>query len=678
MPQHGDASAPSGQQAAAQQQWKQSSRSAQPTARQIQASNAKLKGNADYAAQNYQSAESAYTAALELLQADGIGGTEAAVLHSNRAGARLMVGKPAAALADALMAVQLDPKFFKAVSRAATCHCRMGDFASAKRILDKVLDKLSASSTHFQDIYKKLHEVEALTRSMDVVSNATLKHKAEKDSLLAALNMLDAVHPQVVYSEPMAALRVRTLLACNRPADALSAMEVHYEAPSCIKGAPWRSWLGVQARYHMGDMAGAIQMCEQLVQKLEHRAQSSSSAGLDEEAAAFGGNSETALAFAALRLPTKEELGHLLEHMKKLQSAKAEGNAAVKNGNHQLAVDKYTAALSHNAPPVFAAVLYSNRAAAHQGLGQITDAMADCARARALDPNYVRATTRLATLLQEVRRSELAADILTTITQGSSDASLGLTPSERQAITNQIATARATAAWQKTHDHYRVMGLDRSCSEDEVRKTYRKAALKYHPDKAVTLCRFNLAPPLSPNSKSHEAEGELVPVVFIAGQGAGVDARVLAEANWLFSLIGQAHEELSDKAKRRRYDMLLDAEHPPPTKTRYASTNPYTRYDPFAGFPGSYSFRKPSGRPSAGPSYASGAGGSRSGTSNFSSFGARNFNSRGNSSSGAAGYGAGPQGRTSNTGSRPQHKSSWYRRASHAFSESDDDEDDTY
>eukprot|EP00983_Pelagomonas_calceolata_P110818 1159717-Pelagomonas_calceolata.AAC.2 len=37
-------------------------------------------------------AESAYTAALELLQADGIGGTEAAVLHSNRAGARLMVG----------------------------------------------------------------------------------------------------------------------------------------------------------------------------------------------------------------------------------------------------------------------------------------------------------------------------------------------------------------------------------------------------------------------------------------------------------------------------------------------------------------------------------------------------------------------------------------------------------
>jgi len=49
---------------------------------------------------------------------------------------------------------------------------------------------------------------------------------------------------------------------------------------------------------------------------------------------------------------------------------------------------------------VFAAVLYSNRAAAHQGLSARTDAMADCARARALDPTYVRATTRLAMLLQ--------------------------------------------------------------------------------------------------------------------------------------------------------------------------------------------------------------------------------------------------------------------------------------
>jgi len=48
-----------------------------------------------------------------------------------------------------------------------------------------------------QDIYKKLHEVEALTRSMDMVGQAALKNKGDRDALGAALNMLDAVHPQV-------------------------------------------------------------------------------------------------------------------------------------------------------------------------------------------------------------------------------------------------------------------------------------------------------------------------------------------------------------------------------------------------------------------------------------------------------------------------------------------------
>jgi hypothetical protein len=41
----------------------------------------------------------------------------------------------------------------------------------------------------------------------------------------------------------------------------------------------------------------------------------------------------------------------------------------------------------------------------------------------------------------------------------------------------------------------------------------------------------------------------------------------------------QAHEELSDKAKRRKFDMLLEDERPPVSKTRPfgATTNPYTR-----------------------------------------------------------------------------------------------------
>lgn len=55
----------------------------------------------------------------------------------------------------------------------------------------------------------------------------------------------------------------------------------------------------------------------------------------------------------------------------------------------------YTLAITAcaDAPPVFAAVLHSNRAAVHQHLDQYTDAVADSLRAKALDPSYAKVMT---------------------------------------------------------------------------------------------------------------------------------------------------------------------------------------------------------------------------------------------------------------------------------------------
>jgi DnaJ family protein B protein 6 len=64
-------------------------------------------------------------------------------------------------------------------------------------------------------------------------------------------------------------------------------------------------------------------------------------------------------------------------------------------------------------------------------------------------------------------------------------------------------------------DYYRVLGLERACSAQEIKKAYRKLALKWHPDK-------------NPTNQD--------------------------EANRKFKEISEAYEVLSDDKKRRIYD----------------------------------------------------------------------------------------------------------------------------
>ena len=85
-------------------------------------------------------------------------------------------------------------------------------------------------------------------------------------------------------------------------------------------------------------------------------------------------------------------------------------------------------------------------------------------------------------------------------------------------------------------DYYEVLGVSKNASDDEIKKAYRKLAVKYHPDK-------------NPGDK---------------------------EAEEKFKEISEAHEVLSDKQKRARYDQFGHA-----GVNGAAGGNPFGNGNPF-------------------------------------------------------------------------------------------------
>jgi DnaJ family protein C protein 7 len=554
----------------------------------------RMSGNDSFRKQKYEDAYKQYTQALNTLMPYPTVHTQLSLLLSNRAAAALALCRPLQALQDCRMGLHHDKNFLKCATRMATCHCRLGEYSQAQEILVQVRKGLKEYDTlGLKEVEGKEIEIkESMAMMVDMLTalgysqiqvaitsqlaeevqsgigeGARGKEKTgggtnenflsslpepphpapKRASLEQIYNHLSTHGSYFPHAEMFHAAKAETLLRLGRYKEALSAVsqQPYLDVPASKADAPWRTWIRTQVAFYQGKAAETQELLNAIEGLVNSRSRSE------------GQNCHPLEDLDSIvPLPSIEDITSIRLTLQKSEELRKSGNTHVKNEKYQAAVDAYSEALSSGAlSPALAAILYCNRAAAHQGLGNIALAVADCCRAKALHPGYAKAHSRLAALLTELGMYSAVVDEL-----NAAIASHDITLTSKAQYKLRLQDAKVAAAPKRTFygapihpsaNHYKVLGLERGCAADSVRKVYKKLALQLHPDKSTSACRVSFKICGSGSGSGGGSE--------LSDPATETQKRLEDGASWVFKCLGEANETLSSQEKRRELDAELSA-----------------------------------------------------------------------------------------------------------------------
>ncbi|XP_076445669.1 dnaJ homolog subfamily C member 7-like [Babylonia areolata] len=423
----------------------------------------KEEGNTFYKQQKYREALECYTQAINLCPS-------CAAYHGNRAATYMMLKKYKEALRDAQQALQLDPSFIKGYIREGKCHLMLGNSMAASKSYNHVLELDPKNST-------------ALTELKNVQGLQDLEDKVE-------LNFVRGDH--------------RTAMFClDRCLD---------HSPACVRFKV----LKAEALTLLGRHQDSQELANDILQREGMNADAVYVRGLS---LYYQDNTEKAFQHfqQVLRLaPDHSKARDALKRAKQLTTEKEAGNAAFRGGRLQEAYDLYNKALQID--PLNKSTnskLFCNRATVGAKLGKLTEAIDDCCKALELDDGYIKAYLRRAKCYMDTEQYEEAVRDYEKVNK------LHKSREHKQLLHE----AKVALKRSKRKDYYKILGVVKSASEDEIKKAYKKRALIHHPDRHAHA------------TKEEQKEEERK-----------------------FKELGEAYSVLSDSKKRARYDNGQDLE----------------------------------------------------------------------------------------------------------------------
>jgi DnaJ homolog subfamily C member 7 len=371
-------------------------------------------------------------------------------------------------------AVELSPKNTKYLKRLALLHLSIGNFGNAENLLQKCINLEPRDSTHVAD----LNRVKEYIKNYETL----IEVKGKQEDWKRCEEICDKLFKEITDFTQLKIIYVEILLESVKIQEALNFIMSKLTPEE--RSSEEFEYLTTLALYYDGKYDKARSLLSILLQKVRDN----------------------------------EKLNHLWKILKEIESRKEKANESFKAGKYQEAIELYTKLIELDPKNKnFNSTIHANRALCYQKLNNMMDALKDINISISLNERYWKAYTRRGNIYMALKMYEEARYDYQRVKEAEPD---------NKEVLKLLEEAKKEEKKAKKRDYYQILGVTKEATPEEIRKSYKKLALKWHPDR---------------NNTSEEQ-------------------KKMAEKT--FRDINDAYSVLSDAQKKQQYDMGIDPLNP--------------------------------------------------------------------------------------------------------------------